>query len=277
MLAAFLLSVLLVLVCVAPPLALAQTPKPAQTVVDKEYEVGAILWTQSSAEYRALAYQAFALARLRLDDDLRKHKLDRKPASKIRPAVIVDIDETVLDNSRYDAELVLRGAANSSERWRDWCERAEAGAVPGAVDFLRYASRRGVRVFYITNRRQSGKHGTITNLRNLGFPDVSEETVMVRAEEAPSSKQSRRDQVAKQYRIALLVGDNLNDFTDDFAGKSITDRASQVDRDKVQFGSRFIVIPNPMYGDWEDTIYKSKSGLTEAEKGAYRRSALKGY
>ena len=100
---------------------------------------------------------------------------------------------------------------------------------------------------------------------------------MVRAEAAPASKESRREQVAKRYRIALLVGDNLNDFMDDFAGKSITDRAAQVDRNRVGFGSRFIVISNPMSGDWEDSIYQYKSDLTEAQKRAYRRSALKGY
>ena len=263
---------------------LTQSSAPAQTPLsetrpgaDKEYEVGAVLWTQSSAEYRALAYQSFTLARLRLDQDLSRHSTRSQQSSKLRPAVIVDLDETVLDNSRYDAELVLRGVSNSAQRWREWCERAEAGAVPGAVDFLRYAAQRGARVFYITNRRQSGKQGTITNLRKLGFPDVNEETVMVRAEDAPPSKESRREQVAKRYRIALLVGDNLNDFTDDFAGKSTAGRAAQVDRDKVEFGSRFIVIPNPMYGDWEDAIYQNKSSLSEAQKQAYRRSALKGY
>jgi 5'-nucleotidase (lipoprotein e(P4) family) len=271
------------LVCAAL-LLLAQTPVFAQTpaagvqpAADKEYEVGAVLWTQSSAEYRALAYQSFMLARMRLDQDLNQHKGRGQRSPKVRPAVIVDIDETVLDNSRYDAELILRSVSTNSQRWREWCERAEASAVPGAVDFLRYAARRGLRIFYITNRRQSGKPGTIANLRKLNFPDVSEETVMVRADDAVSSKESRRQQVAKQYRIVLLVGDNLNDFTDDFADRTVEDRAAQVEHHRVEFGSRFIVIPNPMYGDWESAIYKNKSDLTEAQKRAYRRSALKGY
>ena len=264
----------------------AQAPNSStsrQTGADNEYQTGAILWTQSSAEYRALAYQTFALARLRLDADLRSHaNAAQRSSPKTRrslpqaAAVIVDIDETVLDNSRYQAELVLRGLAYEPESWRAWCERAEAGAVPDAVDFLNYAASRGVHVFYITNRRVREKPGTIRNLQKLGFPGVTEDTVMVREEGSTPSKESRRQKVAERYRIALLIGDNLNDFNDDFAGKSIAARAAQVDRERAEFGSRFIVVPNPMYGDWENAIYENKTRLTDAEKRAYRRAALKG-
>ena len=261
--------------------AAAQSPSTSrQTDVDNEYQTGAILWTQSSAEYRAIAYQTFTLARLRLDESLRginarSRGTTRRSAQ--RAAVIVDADETVLDNSRFQAELILRNLPYTSQAWREWCQRAEAGAVPGAVDFLNYAARRGARVFYITNRRQAEKAGTITNLQRLGFPDVSEETVMVREEGSPPGKEPRRQKVAARYRIVLLLGDNLNDFTDDFAGKSIAERAAQVDRDRALFGTRFIVVPNPMYGDWENAVYEWKSGLTDQEKRSYRRTALKGW
>jgi 5'-nucleotidase (lipoprotein e(P4) family) len=264
----------------------AQTPPSSmakQTGADNEYQTGGILWTQSSAEYRALAYQAFALARLRLDADLRSHSraVQRRPRqtrhSSLPPAVVVDIDETILDNSRFQAELVLRGLTYTPESWTAWCERAEAGAVPGAVDFLNYAMTCGVRVFYITNRRLPEKPGTIKNLQTLGFPTVNEETVMVREEGSTPSKESRRKSVRDRYRIVLLIGDNLNDFNDDFAGKSTAERAAQVNRERVEFGSRYIVVPNPMYGDWENALYDNKSRLTEAEKRAYRRAALKGF
>lgn len=257
-------------------LVIAQTASSAvaQGKADNEYQTGAILWTQSSAEYRALAYQTFVLARLRLDQDL-KHFRGKRPA-RSRAAVIVDADETVLDNSRFQAELVLRALAYEPSGWRAWCERAEAGAVPGAIDFLKYAAQRGVRVFYITNRRQAEKAGTVSNLRKLGFPDVSEESVMVREDGMTSSKESRRQKVAQRYRIALLVGDNLNDFNDDFASKSIPERAAQVDRERAEFGVRFIVVPNPMYGDWESAVNQYKSGLTDEQKRAFRRAALKG-
>jgi 5'-nucleotidase (lipoprotein e(P4) family) len=257
----------------------AQTATPSmsrQTGSDNEYQVGAILWTQSSAEYRALAYQAFSLARLRLDQALANRGSGRALRSAKPPAVIVDIDETVLDNSRFQAELVLRDAAYTAEAWKQWCDRAEAGAVPGAVEFLNYAFRHGVHVFYITNRRPPEKAGTIANLKKLGFPDVSEETVVVREQGMTASKESRRQNVSARYRIVLLMGDNLNDFNDDFSGKSIADRKAQVDRERAEFGSRFIVIPNPMYGDWEGAVYENRSGLSDSDRRALRKAAMKG-
>ena len=105
---------------------------------------------------------------------------------------------------------------------------------------------------------------------------MTEATVMVREEGMTSSKESRQKKVKEKYRIALLIGDNLNDFNDDFVGKSIADRAAQVDRERAEFGARFIVVPNPIYGDWEKAIYENKSPLTEEEKRTYRRAALKG-
>ena len=149
--------------------------------------------------------------------------------------------------------------------------------MPGAIEFLKYAVQRGASVFYITNRRPAEKAGTIANLQKLGFPNVTNETVMVREEGAPASKEERRQKVAVRYRIALLVGDNLNDFNDDFSGKSIAERAAQVDRERADFGTRYIVVPNPMYGDWESAVYENKSGLTDEQKRTLRHQALKGY
>ena len=260
------------------PVLNAQTPAPSrQAGADNEYQTGAILWTQSSAEYRALAYQTFLLARLRLAQSLQTGNARSRNKSQRRAAVIVDADETVLDNSRFQAELLLRGLPYTAQVWSDWCQRAEAGAVPGAVDFLNYARDRGVSVFYITNRRPADKAGTVANLQKLGFPNVSNDTVMVRDDGASPSKESRRQKVAARYRIALLVGDNLNDFNDDFSGKSMTERANQVDRERAEFGVRYIVVPNPMYGDWEGAVYENKSGLTDEQKRALRHQALKGF
>src|SRR6266436_5862855 len=111
--------------------AIAQAPtEPAQNT----YIEGATLWQQSSGERRALSYQAFTLARLMLDRDLRLNRRNRK-----RGAVIVDLDETILDNSRYEG-MLLKNRVNYNQRdWTGWINRAEATAVPGAIDFLRYA------------------------------------------------------------------------------------------------------------------------------------------
>lgn len=264
-----------VLICLlfVPGQLAAQTATSKQSVADNEYQTAAVLWTQSSAEYRALALQSFTLARLRIDQDLAQHRSRRRMKP---PAIIVDADETVLDNSRFQAELILRGIGYTSQAWQQWVERAEAGAVPGALEFLNYSFRRGVRVFYITNRRQTEKAGTVANLKKLGFPDVSEETVMIREQGTTSSKESRRQSVRSRYRVVLLVGDNLNDFNDDFAGKSIADRKAQVDRERMEFGTQYIVVPNPMYGDWESAVYGNASNLSETERHERRRAALRG-
>lgn len=276
--AKFVRSLVLTCFLIVPVELLAQTPGPSmsrQPGSENEYQVGAILWTQSSAEYRALAYQAFSLAKLRLDQELATTRRGRAARGVKPPAIVVDVDETVLDNSRFQAELILRNAAYTPQAWQAWCERAQAGAVPGAVAFLNYAARRGVKTFYITNRRQPEKAGTIKNLIGAGFPGVTEETVMIRDSSSPS-KEPRREKVRAGYRIVMLVGDNLNDFNDDFSGKSIADRSAQVDSQWENFGARYIVIPNPMYGDWESAVYDNKP-LSESDRRAKRREALRGF
>ena len=231
--------------------------------IDNEHQVGGIIWTQTSGEWRALAYQAFALARLRLDQDLRANRNRRIPR-----AVIVDVDETVLDNSPYQAMTVKTRTAYESKSWLAWCEKAQAAAIPGAVEFLRYANSRGVRVFYVTNRRTSEKQCTAQNLKKVGFPDVSDETVLVRTD--VSSKQPRRDGIARRHRVVLLMGDNLNDFAEIFEqSKTIDSRLAATTQNKSNFGSRFIVLPNVMYGD--------PSKLTEDQKAEKRRNTLKDF
>lgn len=237
---------------------------------DYEYIVGATLWTQSSAEFRALAYQSFNNARLLFDRDLKtRHK------GKLERAIVVDVDDTVMDNSPYEASLILQHKDFTAGDFTDWCKRRVAGAVPGSVDFLKYASAKGARVFYVTNRRPADKECTSENLKKLGFPDVSDETLLLRAD--TSSKEPRRQMIATKYRMVLLIGDNLNDLAQVFEKKSIAERSAAVDAIKDQFGSRFIVIPNAMYGEWESAIYEYNSQLSDQEKSAKRRNALKGY
>jgi 5'-nucleotidase (lipoprotein e(P4) family) len=248
-----------------------QTPAPQPA--DNEYQTGAVLWMQSSGERAALYYQAFLLARIMLDRDLRTHH-----QSRMKPALVVDLDETILDNSRYQAMLIKNRQGFNDQSWLEWVNRAEATAVPGAVAFLRYANSRGVRVFYITNRKQAEKAGTATNLKKLGFPVVNDETLLVRTDKDSSSKEPRRQAVSAKYHVVLLMGDNLNDFSDVFEkSKTVAIRIEAVERNKNLFGARFIVLPNPMYGDWENAIYDYNFKLTEAEKSAKRSNQLKAY
>lgn len=228
--------------------------------------VNAVLWQQTSAEYRALCYQAYYLAKLMFDESLKK-KLDKKPA------VIVDIDETVLDNSPYQAGLIVNNGEYSQANWKKWTAGAQALPVPGALEFLTYAVSKGADVFYITNRRMEEKEGTINNLIKTGFPYADEMHVMLKTEDG--GKEKRRLKVAETHEIVLLCGDNLNDFSFVFEKKNITDRFNETDKLKDQWGKKFIVLPNPLYGDWEGAIFDYKwsspdSVLEEKRKAAFR-------
>jgi len=248
------------------------TSVPAQQS-DTEYLEGAVLWQQTSGERRALSYQAFALARIMLDRDFRMTRRNR-----MRRAVIVDLDETVIDNTPNEARIVKEGRPFTPDSFTAWVNRAECDAVPGAVAFLNYANLRGVRVFYVSNRKQIEREGTARNLKKLGFPNVNDETLLLRPENGDTIKEPRRVAISARYQVVLLMGDDLNDFAAVFENsKSVESRAEAADRNKDQFGTRFIVLPNPMYGNWESAIYGYNLKLTEAEKAAKRRSALKAY
>lgn len=251
--------------------------KPA-IVADNEYQVGAILFMQKAAEYRALCYQAFNFGRWQLDQDFERKNVKKLPKDqrKLTRAVVVDVDETVLDNSPHQAELIKNRMAFDPDIWTAWVNRKQAKPIPGAVEFLKYANSKGVRVFYVTNRVEREKQATLDNLKQAGFPDVSEETLMVRASE--STKEPRRQMIRdKKFRVVLFFGDNLNDFSNAFENKSVADRFAETDKAKDDWGKLFIVLPNVMYGDWESAIYENRRGLSEVEKTAKRANALESY
>lgn len=268
------LGFLLIVVSALPAYAQATaTKQQEQEPADNVYQEGAVLWTQAAGEEKALCYQAFALARMVLDRDLRTTRRSRMPR-----AVVVDADETIIDNSPYQAYLVKNRLPYSSAGWNQWVNRAEAAAIPGAIRFLRYAASRGVRVFYITNRNVDNKNATAANLRKLGFPGVSDETLLVKTDPNSSSKEARRKSVSARYRIVLLMGDNLNDFAEVFEqSKSVESRLQAVERNRKEFGKRFIVLPNAMYGDWESAVYDYAPKPSDKEKAEKRRNRLKSY
>jgi len=240
---------------------------------DNEYQVGAVLYMQKAAEYRAMAYQAFNLARWQLDADLDKKNAKKLPkAERIKPrAVMVDIDETVLDNSPAQAYAIKNRLPFNLKDWYAWGEMRKAKPIPGAVDFLNYADSKGVRVFFVSNRDQVQKQATIDNLKNAGFVNVSAENVLLRTD--TSSKEPRRQIILAKYRIVLFMGDNLDDHSSVFEKKSVLDRFVEVDKAKDLFGKKYILLPNAMYGTWENAIYDYKI-LPESQKAERRVNAL---
>jgi len=245
-----------------PPRAAADTAGPIQ-----QHRVLATLWMKHAAEVRALQYQAFNLARMRLDQELAKPRTGKKPA------VIVDVDETVLDTSAFQAALAA-GNQEFPAGWRKWISSAQATAVPGSLAFLQHAADSGVAVFYVTNRREPMKDGTLRNLAALGFPSAKEAHILCKTK--TSDKAPRREAVARSHRILLLIGDNLNDFDAAFLGKNTAERAAAVDRRREAFGSRFIILPNAMYGHWESAFYGYDWSLTPAQRSVIRLRLLRG-
>ncbi len=230
----------------------------------------ATLWHQTSAEYRAIAYQTFNLAKIVLDMELKK-------ATPKQKAVVLDLDETLLDNSPYQA-MVIEKQTGYPHGWFDWVDTAEAGAIPGALDFLKYADSKGVAIIYLSNRKikkarkTPGMRNTLKNMRALGFPQAKESHMFLR--DASSNKQPRRDAIAKKYSIIMLFGDNLNDHAEVFGHKGVAERKAAVDDLKHKFGHRFFVLPNAMYGEWEGAVYNYKWRKSSAEKTQMRNAAL---
>jgi 5'-nucleotidase (lipoprotein e(P4) family) len=236
--------------------------KPAQ------YNVNGTLWQQHSGEYKALCYQAFNLARLRLQEILMTNK-DSMPL-----AIVTDVDETVLDNSPSSAHDILAGHTFADTSWKAWVDLASAKAMPGAVEFFNYAAQHGVQCFYITNRKEVEKAATVKNLQLQGFPQVDDAHVMAKG--STSDKEIRRQEVAKRYNIVLLLGDNLNDFDDIFYDKPAAERNGNVDRVQSFFGSKYIVLPNATYGDWENALWHGQKP-NAAERDRIKWSSLIGF
>ncbi|MDM7851495.1 5'-nucleotidase, lipoprotein e(P4) family [Pseudochrobactrum kiredjianiae] len=217
------------------------TDQNAAQVKLEQQAVLAVNWVQQSGEYQALAYQAFNTARRAFDT--------AKAQAGRKKAVIVDLDETMIDNSAYAAWRIEHGVPYTKPTWARWMEAKQAVAIDGAVSFARYVNSHGGRMFYVSNRDDTSYVATVENLQKLGFPGVSRETVLLRTTQ--SNKQARFDLVkSKGYDVVVYIGDNLNDFGTEYYGKNNRERRLQVAAQQKQFGSKFIMLPNPAYGDW---------------------------
>ena len=150
-----------------------------------------------------------------------------------------------------------------------------AKAIPGSLEFLKYASEKGVKIFYVSYRYSEQLKATVSNIQKLGFPDAEESNVLLRS--GSRSKSERRKSVSENHKIIMLIGDNLADFNDEFEEKISDERTSYTDNLRDEFGTRLIVLPNPNYGDWESNgIFGGKS-LNDYQKDSVRRTKIKSY
>lgn len=265
-------------------LLLLAVPAVAQVSMDT---LNAVAWVQTSVEYRASAMQAWTAASAALPKALKDRKWSAAieqtgKFKKLPPAIIVDIDETVLDNSPVQARFLLEGDGRFDRAtWEKWTQEGAAKPVPGAVEFLNLAASRGVTVFYVSNRSAAESAGTLANLNRHGFPITAEargglgDSVLLRDEKEGWSgdKTSRRQAVAAHYRIIMLCGDDLGDFLP--ARKSREQRDADTAKYMDWFGQRWIVLPNPIYGSWEDTLANFDRSLPAAQARQGKLKALR--
>ncbi|HEY1338370.1 MAG TPA: HAD family acid phosphatase [Bryobacteraceae bacterium] len=253
--------------------ALALSAQPAALPGGSHEMLDSVLWVQTAIEHDASYEQAFRLARWTLD----RARGDKRWTAAIEqvsgyerlpPAVVLDIDETILDNSPAEAEVIRRGGPFDAALWDDWIQQQRAASLPGALEFTRYAASKHVAVLYVTNRHVRGMEATRRTLARLGFPlQERVETIYFRSAkpEWGNDKSTRRAAIARQYRILLLIGDDLGDFLPGV-------RTSGEERRRIaspyrnRWGERWIILPNPMYGTWESALYGADSTVSAPEQ-----------
>ncbi len=246
------------------------TKKSGQENSGAQHIVTSVLWYQHSAEMRACYHQTFNFAKILLD----KH-LKNADKSK-RQAIIVDIDETVLDNSPYEAWLAFSGSEFSLKSWKTWTSLCIAEPLPGSVEFLNYAKSKDVQIFYISNRETDELESTVENLRKFSFPSALPSYLLLKTD-GKNDKKARRNIVKQDYEILLLIGDSLTDFDSIFENRSKDFGFKAVDENRQLFGDRYLILPNPMYGKWERALYENSGNLSQKQKAVKRLGALKTY
>ncbi len=243
------------------------TAAPEPKVVLADQLMMSTLWMQKSQEAGFLKRQAYELASMKLDENIRKG-IAKKPL-----AVILDLDETVLDNSPYEARLILKGQGYNPASWDRWVNEAQADAVPGAKEFLEKVNRLGIEIFYISNRNESHMQATIENMQRLELPYADPEHIFLREEEN-SSKTQRRERVRDGHKVVLLVGDQMSDFSEEPVLQEDAVQDGYVSPLLDSANAYFVLLPNPMYGSFESDIYGNQRDLQGGAKNQYRRKAL---
>lgn len=254
--------------------------------VPADDNLNAVLWMQRAEEYRALAEQTWRAAGDRLDAALADPSWNalvpderEAGAAPRKPAVVVDVDETVLDNSPYQARLIVDGNEYSDPTWDAWVQERKARAVPGAVEFARRAAAKGVTMIYLTNRATHLQQATLDNLRAVGLPvgDASTflglGTVVPGCEQDGTEKDCRRRLVGRQYRVLMQFGDQLGDFVKVEANVP-EGRRALYDRYQAWFGERWWMLPNPSYGGWEPALFNNDWAQPREQRRQAKRDAL---
>jgi len=258
---------------------------PAVGVVADD-NLNAVLWVQRAAEYKALSEQTYRAAAGRLDAALKASSWDAlvpeergNAATGLKPAVILDVDETVLDNSPYQARLIADHAQYDQVSWDQWVAEKKARAVPGVVAFARAADARGVTLLYISNRAVHLKDATIANLRAVGLPVADDSVFLGLGTQVPGCEQNgtekncRRKLAGQQYRVLMQFGDQLGDFVQVTANTQ-AGRQQLLDQHHHWFGERWWMLAGPTYGSWEPALFNNDWAQPVQARRAAKQAAL---
>ena len=266
--------------------ATAAAAKPAVGEVGANDNLNAVLWVQRAAEYRALAEQTYRAAAEQLDKALKEKNWDAlvpeergNAATGLKPAVVMDVDETVLDNSPYQARLVRDGGSYDEATWDLWVAEKKARPVPGVVEFAKAAAAKGVTILYISNRAVHLKDATIANLRAEGLPVKDDSvflglgTVVEGCQQHGSEKDCRRRLAGRNYRVLMQFGDQLGDFVH-IPANTPQARQGLLEEYDDWFGERWWMLPNPTYGSWEPALFDNNFKQPRDVRRAAKRAAL---
>ena len=248
----------------------------------------AALYMQTSAEYRAACYQAYRLASLRL-----RALLAEKPLGQL--AVVSDLDETVFDNSAFQSLQLRSGNVYDQKLWEKYEAEggASVGVLPGAREFFAECAAREVRVVFISNRSAKYQQQTANILTRYGLPLFEPQFLAnnwfgpLSLSTGDNDKTARRAEVESQFNVLLYLGDNLRDFDEAFRfGKldgtdaksldaAIATRKGLVDLTRDKWGDRWVIFPNPCYGEWAKPLGYGKADVGRLARPAFEKAVGK--
>ena len=250
-------------------------------VRDSHELLHSLLWMRTSAEYHVLSVMTYQ----RAGDALDRALIDTRSTASIEqtgdfqhlpPAVILDLDETVLDNSPFEARLIAQRTTFNQPMWEQWVQEASAQAVPGVLEFIAEARKKGVALFFVSNRGAHQESSTRRNLEKLGIHlPIDPDALLLEGEPPfrwPPNKSSRRRYLAERYRILLLIGDDLGDFVDGARDKP-ENRIALARQHDHRWGRSWFLLPNPMYGTWETSL--TPPGLSDTDRLTFKRELIR--
>lgn len=271
----------------APAAAEAEPAPAAAPAVSADDNLNAVAWSQTALEHDLIYQETYRSAQSQLLTALKDKQWDALPSDDriapykgLKPAVILDIDETVLDNSPYQARLIRSGGEYNEADWAKWCKEERARALPGAVEFTQFAAKHGVAVIYISNRAQDLDQATLDNLRKVGLPVSGPDaflglgTILRGCDQVGTEKNCRRQLVSQHYRVLMQFGDQLGDFASVLSNTAAG--RSQVMAPYVNWiGSRWFVLPNPTYGSWEPALFNNEWSVPRDQRRQQKINALR--